>query len=62
MENCGSAVKCVIGFFPPLLLPLEITNCRFEVLDQILETTQTTIAIPAKKTTHFAGSMVVING
>jgi hypothetical protein len=48
--------------FPPLLLPLEITQGCFEVLDRILEPTETAIAVVTKKATHFASSVVMVNG
>jgi hypothetical protein len=48
--------------FPPLLLPLEITNSRFEDFDRVFESAKTTIATVAKKSSHFAGPMIVING
>jgi len=46
--------------FSPLLHPLEITNSRFQVLDRILETAQTPIAVVTKKTPYFATLMVVV--
>jgi hypothetical protein len=46
--------------FPPLLHPLEITYSRFKVLDRILETAQTPIAVVTKKTPYLASLMIVV--
>src|SRR6266567_134519 len=62
MENCGSAVVVVIGFFGPSLLPLEITDGGLEEDHGILETSQAPVAVVAQETSERPVSVVVVHG
>jgi len=62
MENCGSAVVVVIGFFGPSLLPLEITDGGLQEDHGILETSQAPVTVVAQETSDRPVFVVVVHG